>query len=40
MAEDSGVTEIMSFATSAIREAPNGKAVLKEVHDRTGSRST
>ncbi|MEZ5119767.1 MAG: Ppx/GppA phosphatase family protein [Candidatus Nanopelagicales bacterium] len=36
MAEDSGVTEIMSFATSAIREAPNGKAVLKEVHDRTG----
>ena len=29
MAEDSGVTEIMSFATSAIREAPNGKAVLR-----------
>lgn len=36
IAEDSGVTEVMSFATSAIRDAPNGMAVLQEVHDRTG----
>jgi exopolyphosphatase/guanosine-5'-triphosphate,3'-diphosphate pyrophosphatase len=36
VAEDSGVTEIMSFATSAIRDAPNGMSVLAEVQDRTG----
>jgi exopolyphosphatase/guanosine-5'-triphosphate,3'-diphosphate pyrophosphatase len=36
VAEDSGVTQVVAFATSAIREAPNGDAVLVEVHKRTG----
>ena len=34
-AEDVGVTDIMAFATSAIREAPNGTEVLDEVKRRT-----
>ncbi|HQR79542.1 MAG TPA: Ppx/GppA phosphatase family protein [Actinomycetota bacterium] len=36
VAEDAGVTEIMAFATSAIREAPNGLEVLDQVRRRTG----
>jgi len=36
IAEDLGVTEMMAFATSAIREASNGDAVLKDVRSRTG----
>ncbi len=36
VAEDQGVTEILTFATSAIREAENGDAVLDIVHERTG----
>jgi exopolyphosphatase/guanosine-5'-triphosphate,3'-diphosphate pyrophosphatase len=36
VAEDFGVTEMMAFATSAIREASNGDAVLREVRERTG----
>jgi exopolyphosphatase / guanosine-5'-triphosphate,3'-diphosphate pyrophosphatase len=36
VAEDFGVTEMMAFATSAIREAANGDDVLREVRDRTG----
>ncbi len=36
VAEDLGVTEILAFATSAIRDAPNGAAVLSAVHERTG----
>jgi exopolyphosphatase/guanosine-5'-triphosphate,3'-diphosphate pyrophosphatase len=36
IAEDVGVTQITAFATSAIREAPNGQAVLDEVDSRTG----
>lgn len=36
VAEDFGVTEMMAFATSAIREAANGDAVLQEVRQRTG----
>lgn len=36
VAEDLGVTEIMAFATSAIREATNGEAVIAEVARRTG----
>jgi exopolyphosphatase/guanosine-5'-triphosphate,3'-diphosphate pyrophosphatase len=36
LAEDSGVTEITAFATSAIREAPNGADVLSLVKKRTG----
>lgn len=36
LAEDKGATEIMSFATSAIREAANGEEVLARVHRETG----
>ena len=36
IAEDSGVTEVSAFATSAIREAPNGTDVLAQVKKRTG----
>ena len=36
VAEDFGVTEMMAFATSAIREAANGEEVLHEVRQRTG----
>jgi exopolyphosphatase / guanosine-5'-triphosphate,3'-diphosphate pyrophosphatase len=36
IAEDLGVTEMMAFATSAIREASNGDAVLRDVRRRTG----
>ena len=36
VAEDLGVTEMLAFATSAIREAMNGDDVLREVRDRTG----
>jgi len=36
VAEDLGVTEMMAFATSAIREAPNGEQVIAEVRERTG----
>ena len=35
-AHDLGVTEVMAFATSAIREAPDGSTVLFEVEKRTG----
>ncbi|MGN6088325.1 MAG: Ppx/GppA phosphatase family protein, partial [Actinomycetales bacterium] len=31
MAEDQGCEEILAFATSAIREAPNGEAILTTV---------
>ncbi len=36
VAEDVGVTEIIAFATSAIREAANGEDVIAEVAKRTG----
>jgi exopolyphosphatase/guanosine-5'-triphosphate,3'-diphosphate pyrophosphatase len=36
VAEDFGVTEMLAFATSAIREATNGDDVLREVRERTG----
>lgn len=36
VADDSGVENLMGFATSAIREAPNGDEVLREVKERTG----
>ena len=36
IAEDQGVEETMAFATSAIREAPNGQDVLDRVLDDTG----
>jgi exopolyphosphatase/guanosine-5'-triphosphate,3'-diphosphate pyrophosphatase len=35
IADDQGCEDLISFATSAIREAPNGDAVLTQVHDRT-----
>lgn len=36
LVEDMGATEVMAFATSAIREATNGQQVLDLVRDRTG----
>ena len=36
LAEDMGATDIMAFATSAIREAANGEHVLTRVRDETG----
>lgn len=36
VAEDHGSTELLAFATSAIREAPNGDEVLARVRDKTG----
>ncbi|MGQ0630900.1 MAG: Ppx/GppA phosphatase family protein [Sporichthyaceae bacterium] len=36
LATEAGVEQVMAFATSAIREAANGEAVLAEVLDRTG----
>lgn len=36
VAEDQGAEELMGFATSAIREAPNGDSVLTHVRKRTG----
>ena len=36
VAEDLGATEIMAFATSAIREAANGEEVIAQVAARTG----
>ena len=36
VAEDQGVEEVMAFATSAIREAPNGEDVLSRVRAATG----
>lgn len=36
VAEDQGVEEVMAFATSAIREAPNGEQVLARVRADTG----
>lgn len=36
VAVDQGVSEISGFATSALREAPNGDEVLRVIRDRTG----
>ena len=36
IAEDQGVEDLLAFATSAIREAPNGEAVLAQVRAETG----
>jgi len=36
IAEDQGVEDLLAFATSAFREAPNGEAVLGRVRDETG----
>jgi exopolyphosphatase/guanosine-5'-triphosphate,3'-diphosphate pyrophosphatase len=37
IAEDQGVQEVLAFATSAIREAPNGEAVLAAIRTSTGA---
>jgi exopolyphosphatase / guanosine-5'-triphosphate,3'-diphosphate pyrophosphatase len=36
LADDRGVEELLAFATSALREAPNGEQVLAQVRERTG----
>ncbi|MFV0463399.1 MAG: Ppx/GppA phosphatase family protein [Nostocoides sp.] len=36
VAEDAGVENVMAFATSAVREAPNGEEVLSRVTSETG----
>ena len=36
VAEDRGTEDLLAFATSAIREASNGREVLAAVHDATG----
>lgn len=40
IAEDLGISELMTFVTSAVREAPNGQGVLDHVHAATGQRLT
>ena len=36
VADDKGCEEMLSFATSAVRDAVNSDALLDQVHDRTG----
>src|SRR4051812_28145886 len=36
VAENLGVEEMVAFATSALREAPNGEQVLAQVREQTG----
>jgi exopolyphosphatase/guanosine-5'-triphosphate,3'-diphosphate pyrophosphatase len=38
IAEDKGVQDFLAFATSAVRDAVNGEAVLDEIADKTGAR--
>jgi len=38
IAEDKGVTELLSFATSAVRDAENGEQVLARIRELTGAR--
>lgn len=40
IAEDLGISELMSFVTSAVREAPNGQDVLERVREATGQSLT
>src|SRR6202035_4687777 len=37
IAEDKGVEDLIAFATSAVREAKNGEAVLARIRDQTGA---
>jgi exopolyphosphatase / guanosine-5'-triphosphate,3'-diphosphate pyrophosphatase len=37
VAEDKGVTELIAFATSAIRDAGNGEQVLDRIREKTGA---
>jgi exopolyphosphatase/guanosine-5'-triphosphate,3'-diphosphate pyrophosphatase len=36
VAEDQGVSDLFAFATSALRESPNGEAVIARVRDEVG----
>ncbi|NUO92448.1 MAG: Ppx/GppA family phosphatase [Dermatophilaceae bacterium] len=36
VAEDQGVSDLFAFATSALRESPNGEAVIERVRQETG----
>jgi len=38
IAEDKGVTDVISFATSAVRDAENGEQVLARIREQTGAR--
>jgi exopolyphosphatase/guanosine-5'-triphosphate,3'-diphosphate pyrophosphatase len=40
IAEDKGVTDLIAFATSAVRDAENGEQVLARIHEQTGARIT
>ena len=37
IAEDKGVTDVLAFATSAVRDAENGEQVLARIRERTGA---
>ena len=37
IAEDKGVTDVLAFATSAVREADNGEEVLARIREQTGA---
>jgi exopolyphosphatase/guanosine-5'-triphosphate,3'-diphosphate pyrophosphatase len=37
IAEDKGVTELIAFATSAVRDAENGEQVLDRIREQTGA---
>jgi len=37
IAEDNGVTELIAFATSAVRDAENGEQVLDRIREQTGA---
>jgi exopolyphosphatase / guanosine-5'-triphosphate,3'-diphosphate pyrophosphatase len=38
IAEDKGVTDLVAFATSAVRDADNGEQVLARIREQTGAR--
>jgi exopolyphosphatase / guanosine-5'-triphosphate,3'-diphosphate pyrophosphatase len=40
VAEDKGVTELIAFATSAVRDAGNGEQVLDRIREKTGASIT
>jgi len=40
VAEDKGVTDVLAFATSAVREAENGEQVLARIREQTGAKIT
>jgi exopolyphosphatase/guanosine-5'-triphosphate,3'-diphosphate pyrophosphatase len=40
VAEDKGVTELIAFATSALRDAENGEQVLDRIREKTGASIT